>query len=104
MAAAVGWCDLWLFVVGPVKVVVVGFVGKAKRSGGNQRPVGFVVLYANGSGSESGQGGDCDCDWDGYGSCDSSDCGEREVEVADVHKHDCNPSHLEIVAISIRVG
>ena len=84
--------------MGPVKVVVVGFVGKAKRSGGNRQPVGPVVgLYANGSGSESGQGRDCDCDWDGYGSCDLSDCGERAAEVEGVHKHDCNPGHLEII-------
>jgi hypothetical protein len=95
VTAVVGWRDLWLFVVGPVKVVAAGFVGKAKRSAGNRRPVVPVVeLYAGGSGS--GQGRDCDCDWYGYGSCDSSDYGHRAAGAADVHKHDCNPDHLEM--------
>ena len=53
--AAVGWRDLWLFVVGPVKAVIAGVVGKAKRSAGNRRPaVPVVELYANGSANESG--------------------------------------------------
>ena len=91
--------------MGPVRAVAAGFVGKAKRSAGNRRLVAPAVeLYANGNGSESGQGRGCDCDWDDYGSCDSSDCGQRAVEVADVHKHGCSPGHLEIVAISIRIG
>lgn len=92
VAAVVGWRDLWLFVVGPVKVVAAGFVGKVERSAENRRPVVPVVeLYAGGGGS--GQGRDCDCDWYGYGSCDSSDCGHRAAEVADGHKHDCSPDH-----------
>lgn len=62
--------------MGPVKAVVAGFVGKAKRNGGNRQPVGLVVgLYVSESGNESGQGRDCDCDWDDCGSCDSSDYG-----------------------------
>lgn len=48
--------------MGPVKVVAVGFVGKAKRNAGNREPGGLVGLYVNGSANESGQG--CDCDWD----------------------------------------
>ena len=81
------------------------FVGKAKRSAGSRRPVVPVAeLYANGNGSGSGQGGDCDCDLDDYGSCDSNDCGQRAVEVVDVHKHGCSPGDLGIIAISIRIG
>ena len=89
--------------MGPVKAVAVGFVGKAKRNAGNREPVGPVVeLYVNGNANGSGQG--CDCDWDDCGSRDSSDCGQRAVEVADGHKHGCNPGHFEIIAISIRIG
>jgi hypothetical protein len=55
VAAAVGWRDLWLFVVDPVKAVTAGVVGKAKRSAGNRRPaVPVVELYVNGSANESG--------------------------------------------------
>ena len=54
--AGAGLRDLWLFVVGPVKVAAVGFVGKAKRSAGNWRPDGPVAveLYVNGNGNGSG--------------------------------------------------
>jgi hypothetical protein len=55
VAVAVGWRDLWLFVVDPVKAVTAGVVGKAKRSAGNRRPaVPVVELYVNGSANESG--------------------------------------------------
>lgn len=60
--AVVGWRDLWLFVVGPVKAVAVGFVGKAKCNVGDRQPGGIVELYVNENANESGQG--CDCDWD----------------------------------------
>lgn len=88
--------------MGPVKAVVVGFVGKAKRNAGNRRPGGPVVeLYVSGNANESGQG--CDCDWDDCGSRDSRGDGLDAVEVADGHKHDCNPDDLEMIAISIRI-
>lgn len=78
------------------------FVGRAKRSAGNRQPVGSAAeLYVNGSASESVQW--CDCDWGDCGSCDLGDCGLDAVEVADGHKHDCNPDHLEMIAISIRI-
>lgn len=48
--------------MGPVKVAVVGFVGKVKRSAGNRQPVGSVELYGDGNETESGQGRDCDSD------------------------------------------
>lgn len=86
--------------MGPVKVVGVGFVGKAERNAGSQRPVGSVVdLYVKENASENGQG--CDCDWDDCGSCDS---GDYELDVVeDGRKHDCNPGHLEMIAISIGI-
>jgi hypothetical protein len=88
-----------------VKAVAAVFVEKAKRNAGNRQPAGLVVeLYVSGSGNGSGQVRGCDCDWDDYGSCDSSGCGWCEVEVADGHKHDCNPDHFEIIAISMRIG
>ena len=86
-----------------MKVVAVGFVGKAKRNGGNRQPGGPVVeLYVNGNANESGQGWR-DCDWDGCGSGDSSDYELDAVEVADGHKHDCNPDRSEMIAISIGI-
>ena len=104
MVAVVGWRDLWLLVAGPVKVVAVGFVGKAMRNGGSRRLGGPVAeLYVNGNGNESVQGWR-DCDWDGCGSGDSSDYELDAVEVADGHKHDCNPDRSEMIAISIRIG
>ena len=86
--------------MGPVKGAAVGFVGKAKRNAGNRRPGGPVAeLYVSENANESGQG--CDCDWDDCGSGDSSDYELDAVEVADGHKHDCNPVHLEMIGISV---
>jgi hypothetical protein len=88
--------------VGPVKVVAAGFVGKAKRNEGNQRPVGPVVeLYVKWNANENVQG--CDCDWDDCGSRDSDDYELDVAEVEDGRKHDCNPGHLEMIAISIGI-